>query len=87
MLGLATVLKPLLSGSTGVTELFVAAIFLVVALCTLLSGHTGLMHAAQPQLGLLYFALFGSAAFLLYLQVSELGEMPARGATSATAGL
>ena len=37
------------------------------------------MHAAQLQLGLLYLGLFGSTAFLLYLQLSELGTVPARG--------
>jgi hypothetical protein len=79
MLGLATVLKPLLADSAGFTELFIAAIFLVVVTCTLFSGHTGLMHGAQLQLGLLYFGLFGSTAFLLYLQVSQLGAMPLRG--------
>jgi hypothetical protein len=79
MLGTAIVLKPLLSGSTGLTELFIAAIFLVAAICALSSGHTGIMHATQVQLGLLYFGLFGSTACLLYLQVSELGGMPMRG--------
>ena len=79
MLGLATVLKPLPADSAGFTELFIAAIFLVVVTCTLFSGHTGLMHGAQLQLGLLYFGLFGSTAFLLYLQVSQLGAMPLRG--------
>lgn len=79
MLATAIVLKPLLSGSAGLTELFIAAIFLVVAMCTLSSGHTGIMHATQIQLGLLYFGLFGSTACLLYLQVSELGAMPLRG--------
>ena len=73
MLGIAIVLKPLLSGSSSLTELFIAAVFLVVATCTFSSGHTGIMHAAQLQLGLLYFGLFGSTACLLYLQVSELG--------------
>ena len=34
MLGLATVLKPLLSGSALLTETFVAAVFLVVMACT-----------------------------------------------------
>ncbi|MGA3310138.1 MAG: hypothetical protein ABSD08_16225 [Xanthobacteraceae bacterium] len=78
-LGVATVLKPLLSGSAALTDLFIAAVLLVVISCTILSGHTGIMHAAQLQLGLLYFGLFGSTAFLLYLQISELGAMPARG--------
>jgi hypothetical protein len=79
MLGLATVLKPLLSGSALLAETFVAAVFLVVMACTIFSGHTGIMHAAQLQLGLLYFGLFGSTACLSYLQVSELGTLSARG--------
>jgi hypothetical protein len=83
-LGLATVLKPLLSGSESLTHLFIAAVLVVVTSCTILSGHLGIMHAAQLQLGLLYFGLFGSMTFLLYLQMSDLGSMPARG-TFATA--
>jgi hypothetical protein len=83
-LGLATVLKPLLSGSESLTHLFIAAVLVVVTSCTILSGHAGIMHAAQLQLGVLYFGLFGSMTFLLYLQMSDLGSMPERG-TFATA--
>ena len=79
MLGVATVLKPLLSDSAGLTELFIAAAFVVVIASTFFAGHTGIMHAAQLQMGLLYLGLFGATACLLYLQVSELGSMPARG--------
>jgi hypothetical protein len=79
MLAVATALKPLLGDSELLTELFLAAILLVVILCALWSGHRGTMHAAQLQLGLLYFGLFGSTAFLLYLRLSELGIVPARG--------
>ena len=79
MLAVATVLKPLLWDSEVLTELFLAAVLLVVILCALWSGHRGTMHAAQLQLGLLYLGLFGSTAFLLYLQLSELGTVPARG--------
>jgi len=78
-LGVATVLKPLLSGSAGLTDVFIVAVLVVVISCTILSGHAGIMHAAQLQLGLLYFGLFGSTTFLLYLQISEVGTMPARG--------
>jgi hypothetical protein len=79
MLVVATALKPLLLDSEVLTELFVAAILLVVVLCALWSGHRGTMHAGQLQLGLVYLGLFGSTAFLLYLQLSELGTVPARG--------
>jgi hypothetical protein len=79
MLAVATALKPLLWNSEVMTELFLAAILLIVILSALWSGHRGTMHAAQLQLGLLYLGLFGSTAFLLYLQLSELGTVPARG--------
>jgi hypothetical protein len=79
MLAVATALKPVLWDSELLTELFLAAILLVVMLCAFWSGHRGTMHAAQLQLGLLYLGLFGSMAFLLYLQLSELGTVPARG--------
>jgi hypothetical protein len=79
MLAVATVLKPLLWDSEVLTELFLAAVLLIVILCALWSGHRGTMHAAQLQLGLLYLGLFGSTAFLLYLQLSELGTVPGRG--------
>ena len=79
MLVAATVLKPLLWDSEILTELFAAAILLVAVSCALWSGNRGIMHAAQLQLGLLYFSLFGSTAFLLYLRLSELGTVPAQG--------
>jgi hypothetical protein len=79
MLAVATVLKPLLWDSEVLTELFLAVVLSVVISCALSSGHRGTMHAAQLQLGLLYLGLFGSTAFLLYLQLSELGTVPARG--------
>src|SRR5262245_2389001 len=82
--GLATVLKPLFSGSQSLTHMFIGAILVVVISCTILSGHAGIMHATQLQLGVLYFGLFGSITFLMYLQMSDLGSMPARG-TFATA--
>jgi hypothetical protein len=85
MLGVDMVLKPLLSGSAGLVELFIAAAFLVVVASTLFAEHTGIMHAAQLQMGLLYFGLFGATACLLYLQVSELGAMPARGTIAIAA--
>jgi hypothetical protein len=79
MLAVATVLEPLLGNSKVLTEIFLAAVLLVVISCALWSGHQGTMHAAQLLLGLFYLGLFGSTAFLLYLQLSELGTVPARG--------
>jgi len=78
-LGLAAVLKPLLLGSAGLTDLFIAAVLVIVISSTISSEHAGIMHAAQLLLGALYFGLFGSMPFLLYLQMSDVGAMPARG--------
>jgi hypothetical protein len=79
LLGVAAVLKPLLADSVVVTEAFTAVILVVVVAGAIFSGHTGVMHAAQLQLGLFFFGLFGATALLLYLQVSELGALPLRG--------
>ena len=82
-LGLATVLKPLLSDSENLTHLFIAAVLVVVMSCTISAGHAGIMHAAQLQLGVIYFGLFGSMTFLMYLQMSDIGLMPAQGTFAA----
>jgi hypothetical protein len=76
MIGLATVLRPILSGDSAITELIIAAIFAVVATGTLLSGRLGILYATQVQLGLIYFGLFASTVLLLYLQSSAVGAMP-----------
>jgi hypothetical protein len=79
MIGLATVLRTIFSGSSGIAELFVAAIFLIVACGTLFSGRLGILYATQIQLGLAYLGLFAATAFLLYLQGSAIGAMPLKG--------
>jgi hypothetical protein len=79
MIGLATVLRTVFSGAGGIAELFVAAIFLIVAGFTLISGRLGILHATQIQLGLTYFGLFAATVFLLYLQGSAVGAMPLKG--------
>jgi hypothetical protein len=50
------------------------------------AGHSGAMHSAQLQLGVLYLGLFGSTALLLYAQVSALAPKTAYG-TLAVAGV
>jgi hypothetical protein len=52
---------------------------MVMALSAILSGHSGVMHFAQLQLGMVYLGLFGSTALLLYLHVSSLTPMPPHG--------
>src|SRR3984957_10209816 len=79
MIGLAIVLRTVFSGSGGIADLFVVAIFLVVASFTLASGRLGILYATQIQLGLTYFGLFAATVFLLYLQGSAIGAMPLKG--------
>jgi hypothetical protein len=79
MIGLAAVLRTFLSDSGAITDLFIAAIFLVVAGSTLFSARLEILYATQVQLGLAYFGLFASTVFLLYLQGSAIGAMPLNG--------
>jgi len=76
-LAAASVLGPMLQTSATLTALFpvvaVAAIAMTMALC----GHSGVMHAAQLQLGTLYFGLFGATALVLYLHISARTALPA----------
>jgi hypothetical protein len=79
MIGLAIVLRPIFSGSGAVTDVFIAAIFVIVATCTIFAGRLGILYATQVQLGLVYFGLFTATVFLLYLQGSAVGAMPLKG--------
>jgi hypothetical protein len=79
MIGLAIVLRTVFSGSGGIADLFVVAIFLVVASFTLASGRLGILYATQIQLGLTYFGLYAATVLLLYLQGSAIGAMPLKG--------
>src|SRR5262249_48156271 len=79
MIGLSTVLRTVFSGSGGIAEMFVAAIFVIVAALTFVSGPFAILYATQIQLGLTYFGLFTATVFLLYLQGSAVGAMPLKG--------
>ena len=78
-LGVAAFLKPMLPGSAAPVYLVVFGVLLLMVLHAILSGHSGVMHSAQLQLGMLYLGLFGSTALLLYLHVSALTPMPPHG--------
>lgn len=78
MLAAATVLEPLLGAGTPAAPA-VVAVLVVVTVCVAGSGSRGAMHAGQMLLGIMYLGLFGATALLLYLQMSELGSVPARG--------
>lgn len=77
-LALAAFLRPMLQSSAVIYLLTVGALLMVV-LSAALSGHSGIMHSTQLQLGILYLGLFGSTVLLLYLHVSSRTPMPAHG--------
>ena len=79
----AALLKPLLMGSTALVYLSVLGMLTVAAVGAILSGHSGVMHSTQLQLGMAYLGLFGSTALLLYLHVSALTPMPPHGTFAA----
>jgi hypothetical protein len=76
MIGLAILLRSIFSDSGAAAEVFVAVIFLAVAICSVFAGPLGILYATQIQLGLIYFGLFAAIVFLLYLQGSSVGAMP-----------
>ena len=74
--GIAAIAKPLLSGDAGLVFLVVCAVLATMVACTAVAGNSGAMYAGQLQLGALYFGLFGSLVFLVYLQMSSLSATP-----------
>jgi hypothetical protein len=78
-LGLAAVLEPLLADSAAVVYALASGALLLTVLPAILAGHSGVMHSAQLQLGLLYLGLFSATALLLYLHLSALTPLPPHG--------
>jgi hypothetical protein len=74
IIGVATIAKPMIGGNLGVV-LIICAVVVAMALCVVPAGNSGAMFAAQMQLGGLYFGLFGSIVFLVYVQMSSLATM------------
>jgi hypothetical protein len=74
IIGVATIAKPMVGGNLGVV-LIICAVVVAMALCVVSAGNSGAMFAAQMQLGGLYFGLFGSVVFLVYVQMSSLATM------------
>ena len=79
-LGLAVMLEPLLTDSAGAVYALACGALLLTVLPAIRAGHSGVMHSAQLQLGLLYLGLFGASALLLYLHLSALTPLPPHGA-------
>ncbi len=78
-LGVATILSPVVSESIAAVFAVIFGFLMIVVVYTALAGNSGVLHATQLQLGLLYLGLFGATALLLYLQVSELTPVPPHG--------
>jgi hypothetical protein len=74
IIGVATIAKPMVGGNLGVV-LIICAVVVAMAPCVVPAGNSGAMFAAQMQLGGLYFGLFGSMVFLVYVQMSSLATM------------
>jgi hypothetical protein len=85
-LGTAAVLKPMLPGGAATIYLFaLGGAVLLAAIHAVPSGHSGVMHSAQLQPGMLYLGLFGLAAVLLYLHVSAFAPRPPHGTLAIAA--
>src|SRR5687768_7004082 len=78
-LAVAAVLDAALPAGSRMAYPLVLATILLAALNATGSGHSGVMHSAQLQLGMLYLGLFGSTALLLYLHLSALMSLPPQG--------
>ncbi len=74
IIGVATIARPMVGSSLGVFVL-ICGVVAAMALCVVPAGNSGAMYAAQMQLGGLYFGLFGSMVFLVYVQMSSLVTM------------
>jgi hypothetical protein len=74
VIGVATVAKPMVGSSFGVLLLVCGVVGAMVS-CVVPAGNSGAMYAGQMQLGGLYFGLFGSMVFLVYVQMSSLATM------------
>lgn len=74
--GVAAIAKPLLPDAAGLVYLVVCAVLAAMVACVAVAGNSGAMYAGQLQLGALYFGLFGSLVFLVYVQMSSLSATP-----------
>ena len=78
--GAASLLQPFMSDAGAPTLVAMLVLLLLMALCTIPSGNSGTMFAAQSLIGAIYFGFFGSAVLFLYLLASDLRPLPPNGA-------
>ena len=75
----ATLVQPVMPKSAGSVYLLAGGMLVLTVLYTIFAGNSGVMHSVQLQVGMIYLALFGSTALLLYFLVSEVSTMPPHG--------
>jgi uncharacterized membrane protein (DUF2068 family) len=71
--------QPVITESARSVHLFAGGILALAVLYTVFAGNSGVIHSVQLQAGIIYLALFGSTALLLYFLVSEVSTMPPHG--------
>ena len=78
-LALVSVFKLLISDNPGLVYWLAYPVLMLMALCTIVAGNSGVMRSAQLQLGMIYLGLFGSTILLLYMHISSLEPVPPYG--------
>ncbi len=75
----ASLVQPVMTESTRSVNLIAGGMLVLAVLYTVFAGNSGVMHSVQLQAGIIYLALFGSTALLLYFLVSDVSTMPPHG--------
>jgi hypothetical protein len=75
----ATLVGPVMMESAPSVYLLAGGMLALTVLYTIFAGNSGVMHSVQLQVGMIYLALFGSTALLLYFLVSDVTTMPPHG--------
>jgi hypothetical protein len=75
----ATLVRPVMMEDARSVYLFADGMLAWTVLYTIFAGNSGVMHSVQLQVGIIFLAMFGSTAFLLYFLVSDVTTMPPYG--------
>ena len=75
----ASLVQPVLTESVRSVHLIAGGMLVLAVLYTVFAGNSGVMHSVQLQAGMIYLALFGSTALLLYFLVSDVSTIPPHG--------
>ena len=75
----ATLVAPAMMESARSVYLLAGGMLALTVLYTVFAGNSGVMHLVQLQAGIIYLALFGSTALLLYFLVSDVTTLPPHG--------